>query len=407
MNRLAFDGQNTNTSNKEVLKELLQNMLETMMEAERTDHLGYPKGKTSQDGLVRDNHRNGYYPREYLSELGLMTDLKIPRDRLSEFLPKLLGFLERRSPMVNDLALSLYKKGMSQRDIVDVIDEIYDKKLSPMTISTLAKAVTAEREAWEKRKLSKRYMFVFVDAIHVNVRRAGTVENDAIYIVYGITQQGQREVLGMYSGATESATSWEGHLVDLKKRGVDEVLMFIMDGLTELTATVKKIFPKTLTQRCVVHQIRQTLSNVRIKHKAEIVEDLKTIYQSTTFNEAQNSLNKIKLKWRSIYPRLFNTWENYLPEFMAFLHFPKEIHRYIYTTNWLERLNKEIRKVIKTKNSYPTEESVKNVIFSKLMELQTKWGERRLPNFDKVRLEINKLWDERYPQPSGAVTQSY
>lgn len=400
MDRLAFTGENTN----EVLKALLQKMLEALMEEERTAHLGYPKGKP--DVLPRDNHRNGYYMREYLSSLGLMSDLRVPRDRLTEFVPRLLDLLDRRSTKVNDLALLLYQKGVSQRDVVDIIDQIYEKKLSASTVSSIAKAITSEREAWEKRPLSDRYICIFIDAIHINVRKDGLVDNDAFYLVYGINQEGHKEVLGLYGGATESAAGWEQHLTDLQQRGVKEVLLFVMDGLSELTHTVKTLFTQAFTQRCVVHQVRQTLSNVRVKHKAELAEDLRTIYQSQSFEEAEHTLHQVKDKWRQKYPRLFHTWETYLPEFMAFLHFPKGMQRHIYTTNWLERLNKELRKVVKTKNSYPTEDSVKNVLYSKLVELQLKWGERRLPNFDQYRLDLQQLWDQRYPQPKNAVTQS-
>jgi len=400
MDSLSFDGKNTN----EVLKSLVQKMLEMLMDEERTDHLGYQKGIPSP--VVRENHRNGYYGREYLSQLGLMDDLKIPRDRLGEFVPKLLDVLDRRSGKVNDLVVSMYKKGMSQRDITDIIDEIYDKKISATTVSTMAKAVTVEREAWEKRALESRYIVIFIDAIHINVRKDGLVATDAFYIIYGITDHGRRDVIGLYGGTNESATAWEDHIRDIQNRGVREVLLFVMDGLTQLTETVKAVFPNALTQRCIIHQIRQTLNAVRVKHKAEVADDLKTIYRSKSVDEALVNLKKVQQKWRSIYPRLWTTWEQYLPEFMAFLHFPSEVHRHIYTTNWLERLNKELRKVVKTKNSFPTEESVLNVLYSKLIELQIKWGERRLQNFDACKVEIDKLWDQRYPRPIGTVTQS-
>lgn len=386
----------------EMLKNLLQQMMELMMEEERSSFLGYPQGKSLGKGHRRENLRNGHYQREYVSALGKMEDLSVPRDRLGTFFPQLLDILERRSDKVNDLILAMYAKGMTTRDIMDIIDEIYSKKLSATTVSNMTKTIQVEREAWEKRPLSSRYLAIFIDAIHIKIRRQ-VVETDSVYLIYGINETGNREVLGMYLGANESSTAWSQWLVDLKERGVKQVLIFIMDGLSQLSETVKQHFPQCLTQRCVVHQVRQTLTNVRVKHKAEMAEDLKTIYRSKTLTEAQTNLDKLKLKWKQAYPRLLTTWDSYLPEFMAFLHFPPQLHRYLYTTNWLERLNKELRKVVKTKNSFPTEDSVRNLLFLKLKELQDKWESRRLPSIDTCRLEINQLWSERYPQ---SVTQS-
>ncbi len=386
----------------ELLKGLLQQMMEVLMEEERTEFLGYPKGKLSPPGQRQTNVRNGYYQREYTSGLGLMANLSVPRDRLGAFFPQLLDILERRSDKVNDLILLMYAKGMTTRDIMDVINEVYSKKLSAATVSNMTKSIQVEREAWEKRPLSPRYLAIFIDALHIKLRRE-TVETDAVYLAYGITETGYREVLGMYLGAAESSIAWQQWLSDLKARGVKEVLLFVMDGLTQLTETVKAVFPQALTQRCVVHQVRQSLTNVRVKHRAEMAEDLKTIYHCQTEAEAKTTLIKLKFKWRRWYPRLFTTWENYLPEFMAFLHFPPLLRKYLYTTNWLERLNKELRKVVKTKNSFPTEEAVRNLLFLKLKDLQDKWESRRLPSFDTCRLEINNLWESRYPHP---VTQS-
>lgn len=388
----------------EALKDLMKRMMELMMDKERDEFLGYDKGESLPKGFTRENHRNGRYLRDYLTGLGVLQDLAVPRDRLSQFYPQLLSLMDRRTGKIDDLIVSLYAKGLSTRDITSIVGEIYDKKLSATTVSNLTKAIEDEREAWEKRPLSTRYIAIFIDALYIKVRR-GTVETDAIYLMYGITEDGHREVLGLHVGVAESATVWEERLREnLFSRGVKEVLLFVMDGLSGLEEAVLRVYPKALTQRCVVHQIRATLSNVRPRHKAAVAEDLKGIYQSQTLEAARKVLLQVKLKWQKLYPRLFKTWEERLESLMCFLQFPKELQKKIYTTNWLERLNKELRKVVKTKNSFPTEDSVKNLIYLKIKAINDQWETRKIPGFDNCVLELQTMWEVRYPKSS--VTQS-
>jgi putative transposase len=387
----------------EMLKDLMQRMMELMMEKERDEHLGYGKNENLPKGFVRSNHRNGYYNRDYTTGLGLLQNLSVPRDRLGEFYPQLLSLMDRRTGKVDDLIVSLYAKGMSTRDITDVVDQIYDHKLSATTVSNLTKAIEVEREAWEKRPLQKKYIAIFIDALHVKVRRV-TVDSDAVYLMYGIDESGHREVLGMQVGVAESALVWEQYLEEsLKQRGVEQVLLFIMDGLPGLEEAVLRVYPKALTQRCVVHQVRNTLNRVRPRDKAALAEDLRAIYHSQTLEEAKAKLLEAKLKWCRQYPKLFLSWEANLESLMRFLLFPRQLHKILYTTNWLERLNKELRKVVKTKNSFPTEQSVRNLIYLKIKAINDQWENRKIPNFDMCVLDLQKLWEQRY-RPSS-VTQ--
>jgi putative transposase len=386
-----------NSDKDQILKDMLQNMMEIVMEKERTEFLGYPpQGERFPPGMRRGNHRNGYRSRELTTGLGLLDDLKVPRDRLGEFYPMLIDAFERRTTKVDDLVLSLYRKGMSDRDISEVLSEIYGKQLSAATISNVAKEVEVERLAWEKRPLKPTYTAIFIDCLHLKVRR-NVVDTDAVYIAYGIDQDGHRDALGMWIGAAESATEWEFHLSDLKDRGVKQVLLFVMDGLTGLESAVNTVFPRSKTQRCVVHQVRYTLSNVRPIHKAELADDLKTIYRSETREQAEAKLTAVASKWRKLYPRLMASWENHANSLFTFYSFPVFLRRYIYTTNWLERLNKELRKVTKTKNSFPTETAVLNLVFCKLTDTAAKWENRCLAGFDSHRLELNELWQSTYP----------
>lgn len=382
------------------LAKLLQRMMEVMMEKERTGFLGYEKGiPIVSSGERRKNHRNGYYERDFLSSLGLLKGLDVPRDRLGEFYPRLLEAMELRSGKMEDLIVALYGKGMSTRDISGVVDVIYGDKISPQTVTNLTQAIEEEREAWEKRPLKKRYTAVFVDAIFVKVRR-DTVSTDAVYIIAGIDEQGHKEILGMYLGTTESAVVWEEHLQDLKDRGVEEVLMFVSDGLTGLKEAINRKFPKALTQRCVVHQVRGTLGKVRNSHKQEMADDLRTIYRIgkvNTIEEARENLRAVKDKWCKSYPSLFSSWEDNLESLMAHLAFPEFLRKYLYTTNWLERINKELRKMTKTKNSFPTEGAVKNILYFKIRDLNMGYEEKRMPGFDKFKPELDELWKGRYP----------
>jgi transposase-like protein len=380
----------------EEFAKLLKRMSETLMKREQTGFLGYEKGKPIvRSGMQRENHRNGYYERDFLSSLGLVEDLNVPRDRLGEFYPKLLNALELRSGKVEDLIVALYSKGMSNRDISDVIGSIYEDSISPQTVTNLTQAVQEEREAWERRPLNSRYTAIFIDALFVKVRR-DVVASDAVYLIGGVDEEGHKEILGMYLGTTESAVIWEEHLQDLKDRGVSEVLVFISDGLTGLKEAILRKFPKAAVQRCVVHQLRGTLNNVRPKHKEEMADDLRTIYQVGSLESAKRNLLAVRNKWQKFYPRLFQSWEDNLEDLMAYLTFPKFLRKYFYTTNWLERINKELRKVTKTKNSFPTENAVKNLLYFKIRELNMKYEEKRIPGFDKYKPELEAMWKVRY-----------
>lgn len=382
----------------EQMKELLQEMMELMMEKERTGYLGYTKGKPIvASGKRRDNHRNGYYRRQFLSSLGLMEDMKIPRDRLGEFFPKLLEQMELRSGMVDKMVLALYGKGLSTRDISDVVEEIYDGSISAQTVSNISSAVEEERIAWEKRPLNKRYTAIFVDALWIKIRR-DVVDSDAVYIVAGIDEEGNKEILGMYVGATESAVMWEEILQDLKDRGVSEVLEFVSDGLSGLKEAIKRKFPKALVQRCVTHQMRNTLSKVRSRDKKAVAEDLREVYRVDSIKEAKKNLEAVREKWGKKYSRLLDSWEENLENLLAHLAFPEFLRKFLYTTNWLERMNKELRKMVKTKNSLPTEDSAKNLLYFKIREINDKYAEgKRLPGFEKYKPELEAMWKKQYP----------
>jgi len=379
----------------EFIKRMFKLMMESLMEGERTALLGYDKHDFS--GYGSPNSRNGYYQRDLLTGLGNLEKLNIPRDRMGDFSSELLDKWESSTKPMDNLILSLYAKGMTTRDINDVVEKIYGKSYSPASVSLITKEIEEERLAWEKRPLEKRYIAIFIDALFVKTRRGETVSSDAVYTACGINEQGHRDILGIYAGAEESATFWKEALSDLKERGVQQILLFVFDGLTGLEEVVHQVFPKSLTQLCLVHQIRNTLSWVRPNDKQPVAQDLKTVYKSKSLSEAKEKILLLKTKWQLKYPKLFNRWIDKIDSLMRFLEFPEYLRSHLYSTNWIERLNKEFRKVLKNKNSLPTEDAVKNLIYFKIRDITGKYGNQTLNGFGAYQVDLQILWEKYFP----------
>jgi transposase-like protein len=405
MKNLNYDlpNQSVGEDKDELLKRMFKLMMESLMEGERSAFLGY--GKHDFTGYGTSNSRNGYYDRDLLTGVGLLEKLNIPRDRLGEFTSELVDKWERSTKPMDNLVLSLYAKGMSTRDIEDVIKRIYGKDISPQAVTLITKEVEEERLAWERRRLKRRYTAVFIDALFTNIRRE-SVSSDAVYTIAGIDENGHREILGQYVGTAESALFWKQALADIKDRGVEQVLVFVFDGLAGLEGVVKEIFPRALNQLCVVHAVRNVLSNIRPCHKMAVAGDLKTIYGSKTIQEAKDNALKVKSKWQGTYPRAFNQIVQKIDILMSFLTFPEYIRPHLYTTNWLERLNKEFRKVLKNKNSMPTEDSVRNLLYLKVRDLSRRWETQRLNGFGAYQVDLNILWDSFYGERKEGFTQN-
>ena len=379
----------------EFIKRMFKLMMESLMEGERTALLGYDKHDFS--GYGSPNSRNGYYQRDLLTGLGNLEKLNIPRDRMGDFSSELLDKWESSTKPMDSLILSLYAKGMTTRDINDVVEKIYGKSYSPSSVSLITKEIEEERLAWEKRPLEKRYIAIFIDALFVKTRRGETVSSDAVYSACGINEQGHRDILGIYTGAEESSTFWKEVLVDLRQRGAEQILLFVFDGLTGLEDIVHQIFPRSLTQLCLVHQIRNTLAWVRPNDKQPVAQDLKTVYKSKSLSEAKEKILLLKTKWQLKYPKLFNRWIDKIDSLMRFLEFPEYLRSHLYSTNWIERLNKEFRKVLKNKNSLPTEDAVKNLIYFKIRDITGKYGNQTLNGFGAYQVDLQILWEKYFP----------
>jgi len=285
---------------------------------------------------------------------------------------------------------------MTTRDINDVVEKIYGKSYSPQQVTLITKEIEEERLAWEKRPLEKRYIAIFVDCLFVKMRRGDTVSPDAVYVVCGIDSKGHRDILGFYIGTSESATFWKEVLVDLRDRGVEQVLLFVFDGLTGLETVVKQIYPRALTQLCVVHAVRNSLVYVRPEDKKEVAGKLKYVYTAKSLPEAKERLLQIQLELKAKYPRLLNRWFDKLSSLMQFLVFPEYVQKHLYSTNWIERLNKDFRKVLKNKNSLPTEDSVRNLLYLRVRDITKRYEAQRVNGFVAYQVDLAVMWQKYY-----------
>jgi len=384
----------TKDNKMDVSQTIMQTVFESLLKAEQANFLEY---EHSEENISNNNNkRNGYYLR-LLNSLSGKYELKIPRDRQGRFKPMLLEIMKRQRERVDELAYSLYTKGLSTRDVADVLKEIYSAETapSPQYISNITTSFLDARKQWQERKLDESYYVVYIDAIHMPIRRA-TVDNEAIYVVIGLKKDFTREILGIYSIPQESASGWKEVLDDLKKRRVKNVLLFVADGLTGLETQIQKVYPKSYFQKCVVHFKRNILKKVRHTDKKEVAEDLKNIFKIDDKKDkkeyADERVEKFLEKWKKSYPNLKRSFdENILDYYFTYLDFPVEARRMIYTTNWIERLNKSIRKVTKNRNSFPNEDSALTLIWSKLLEVEEKTYKYPITKFYSCEKELSAM----------------
>jgi transposase-like protein len=360
----------TESDVSQFLKNLHSQVLEQMLEGEMDAHLGYEKHSTL--GNNSGNSRNGSFPKKIQTEHGESV-IHIPRDRLSDFSPVVVPKHESRGLSIEKLVISLYAKGMSVSDIEDELRDIYEINLSSSAISIITNKVTQAALDWQNRPLERLYMVVWMDGIVFKVRESGKVVNKTVYLCVGLNQKGNKEVLGMWLGKTESSSFWMSVLTDLKARGVDDILITVTDNLNGFTDTIKAVFPKSTTQICVVHQIRNSCRYVVWKDMKKFTSDMKEIYTAVNRDQASLALAHFEQKWGSKYRYAVASWQRNWDELTAFFEFPVEIRKIIYTTNIIENLNGKIRKYTKSKLSFPTDDAVKKSVFLAISEIEKKW----------------------------------
>jgi len=366
------------------LKDLFKDVLQEALEAELDESLGYGKHEVSGKGL--NNSRNGYSKKTVKSELGPIS-INVPRDRNGEFEPQIVPKHQRNINGIEDKILSLYAKGMTTRDISEQVKELYDVEISAETISNITNRILPLVAEWQSRPLEKTYSFIFMDAIHYKVREEKHVVVKAAYVVIGVNLDGEKEVLGIWIGVNESSKFWLSVLNDLKNRGVQDVLIFCVDGLNGFKEAIGATFPFAKIQRCIIHQIRSSMKYVSYKDKKAFVADLKQVYTAINEEQGMENLLNAKEKWESKYLNAIKSWEDNWDNLSTFFEFPTNIRKIIYTTNVIESLNSQFRKVTKTKLIFPNDESLLKMLYLATEKIHLKWT-RNYPDWDLV---INQL----------------
>lgn len=351
-----------------VLKVLTRKIMERALETELTHHLGYERGDPAGNGS--GNSRNGTPNKTVLTDAGDV-ELDVPRDRNSTFEPKLVPKGRRRIAGFNELICGLVSRGMSTRDIESYVRDIYDVDISPALVSDITDAITPELKAWQTRPLDNVYVLMYLDAIVVKVRSDSAVVNKACHIAMGVDEDGHKHVLGMYLQKEEGAKFWLGVLTDLKNRGVNDVLIVCCDGLTGFPDAIEAVWPKATVQTCVVHLIRNSVRYCSWKDRKEITAALKHIYTAPTMDAAADALDTFEIEHGDKYPAIVALWRRHWTQFVPFLEFDKEIRKVIHTTNAIESLNHQLRKVTKTKGHFPTDDAVLKIFYMAIMNIGT------------------------------------
>ena len=353
-----------------MLRDLFKDTLQEILEAEMDEHLGY--GKHDNGGDNTGNSRNGYSKKTIRSKFGA-SKITVPRDRNAQFRPQIVKKYETTSNQLEEQIIAMYAKGLSTRDIEDHMKDIYGVEVSPAMVSKITDKVLPLINEWQSRPLDRVYPIVYLDAIHFKVRKDNRIVNKAAYSVLGINMAGQKDILGIWIGDNECASFWLGFCNDLKNRGVEDILIACKDGLSGFSEAISTVFPKTEIQLCVIHQIRNSLKYVSYKEQKVLMADLKKVYQALTLEEAEFAFEEFKEKWGKKHPVIIRSWENNWLELTTYFNYPYDLRKIIYTTNIIEGYHRQLRKVTKTKNAYPTDEALKKIIYLATLEAAKKW----------------------------------
>jgi putative transposase len=350
---------------------LFKQGIEEMLNAEMDEHLGYSKHE--KVGYNSGNNRNGTFKKTIHTENVGQVELNIPRDRNAEFEPYIIPKGETISCKIEDAILGMYSRGMTTSDITNQVEEIYGLEISETTISNITQKIIAVAKEWQQRPLEPVYFAVWMDGIIIKIRNDGKVVNKCVFIVIGLTNEGQKEVLGFWIDKNESASFWMTVLTDLKARGVEDILIACTDNLKGFTQAIKGVFPDTITQLCIVHQIRNSCKFVVWSDLREFCKDLKNIYKAINIKIAHAELLKFKAKWGSKYKYAVQSWEENWDNLTGYFEFPLELRKIIYTTNTIENLNRGIRKYTKTKTQFPSEDAATKSIYLAIENIQKNW----------------------------------
>ena len=353
-----------------VLAHLTRRLLNRALEAELTAHLGYEAGHAPAGGA--GNSRNGRPPKTIIADQGPLT-IRSPRDRKGTFEPQIVRKRQTRWVGFDEKVISLYARGLTVREIQAHLAEIYGTEVSPDLISKITDAVLEDAKAWQNRPLERIYPIVYLDALVIKVRDGQAVRNFACYVAIGVNLDGERDVLGIWFQRTEGAKFWMAVLTDLKTRGVADVLFFCVDGLAGFPEAIEATFPHATVQTCIVHQVRNSLKFVSYKDRKTVAADLRKIYTAANAEHAADELEAFAEKWDQRYPTISQSWLERWEQITPFLAYPQEVRRVIYTTNSIEALHRQIRKIIKTRGHFPTEDAARKLLYLAITKAETKW----------------------------------
>lgn len=374
-----------------LIKKIVKLTMESMLEGELSEHLGYQK--YSRTTTKKENSRNGSYNKQVRSALGEL-DISMPRDRNSEFEPKIIQKHQSDIDGFDDKIIAMYARGMSTRDIQAQIYEIYGVEISPATVSIITDKVLELAQEWQNRPLAEIYAFVYFDAIFYKVRENGKIVSKAVHTCLGIDMGGKKEILGLWIATSEGAHYWMSIFNELKNRGVKDILIACIDGLKGMTQALDSAFPKTEVQLCIVHLIRNSLKYVPSKHQAEFLQDLKEIYYAPSEISAKNALDKLSEKWSRKYEFAIKPWIENWDNICAYFKYPEEIKRIMYTTNMIESMHRQLRKATKTRSILAHDDSLFKVLFLAIRNIEKSWN-RTICNWPAILSQLIFVFQER------------
>jgi putative transposase len=373
-----------------LLKQLTKALMERALGAELTDHLGYEKHDPA--GYNSGNSRNGTTAKTVKGDFGEI-EVETPRDRNGSFEPQILRKHQTRFDGFDDKILSMYSRGMTTREIQGHLQQMYGVEVSPALISGVTDAVMDEVKAWQSRPLEPIYGLLFLDALYVKMRHEGRVENRAVYVAVGVDLEGRKDVLGLWTSSNEGAKFWLGVLTELRNRGVKDVLIACIDGLKGFPQAVEAVFPEAKVQLCIVHLVRASLNYVSWKERKQVAADLKAVYRAASERQAEQELTEFIAKWGGRYQAIGKLWKENWERVIPFFEFPEDVRRVMYTTNAVESLHMSLRKIIKTRGSFPSEDAAVKLLYLALRNVSAKWD--TIQHWKQAMNHFQMLWGER------------
>jgi len=376
-----------------LVKQLTKRLVERALRAELTEHLGY--APHAPEGRGSGNTRNGSTAKTVQTAHGDLA-LQTPRDRAGSFEPVLVPKRQRRLEGFDEKVLALYARGLTTRDIQGHLEELYGVEVSPTLISTITDAVLEDVRTWQSRPLDAVYPILYFDCLFVKSRQEGVVKSKAVYVALGVNLQGEKALLGLWISETEGAKFWLAVFTELQSRGVQDGFVACVDGLSGLPEALETVFPHTQVQLCIVHKVRHSLQYVVWKERRQVARDLRAIYGASTLAEAEAALERLGTTWDATYPTISATWRRDWGRLTVFFDYPPEIRKVIYTTNAIESLNFSLRKVLKSRGAFPTDESILKVLYLGMQRIAKKWT-MPIPDWKRALNQFAILLGDRVP----------